>query len=322
MSPSDPAVAVASAPAAPDWLRSAHQLFLISLILSITIGATAQWWRLWPGLIITELCCFLLPAWRFARATGGASAALRLEWPGFTPCALGLAIGASLIPLAGAMGFLGTKVLGYSIELPDTFWPRGTGNAAIYIAASVIAAPFCEEMVFRGYILSAYEHSGVRPRTAILAVAGLFTAIHLSPSRAPGIAVLALALTYVAWRTGSVWPSVAAHIGANGTAAAMVLLRSRWVDDTPSPELLFIGFPATMIAAICLLQLARRPAPPRPEPAPSIVEPGRRWPLVVAGMIVLLAAAGEIVTYRVLRPHAVKAPPAVPSPRGTLPLDR
>lgn len=308
----DPPAAAVFPPAASSRVLPAHKLFLTTILLILTLGTAAQYWRAWEGLIFTELVCILWPAWFFARRTGSAAEALRLKWVGIGPCALGFGIGAGLLPLAGAAGLLAKEVLGYSFQLPDRFLPVGILGTATYLAGMALAAPLCEEMVFRGYILGAYERAGWRPRTAILAVAGLFTAWHLSPIRWPTVAVLALALTYVALRTGSVWPSVAAHMGANGTAAVLGLVYGdRGPEDLTLRLLLPVGVSATAMAILCLWRISIRQAPAPAERSDS--PRGQWWPLWVTGAIVLAAGGVEVVSHRLTPPTVeslvrVKAP--------------
>jgi membrane protease YdiL (CAAX protease family) len=295
----DPPVGIAPPAAAQARILPANLLFLISLILVLNLGGAAQMWQMWPGLILTEIFCILLPAWLFARKTTSPAMALRLKWVGAAPCWMGLVIGASLFPLAAATGWVAEKILGYRLLLSDSSWPEGFGGALVCVLALAVSAPFCEEMLFRGYILAAYERSGWRPRGAILAVAALFTAYHLSPARSLGVALFALAFTYIAWRTGSVWPSIAAHMGANGMAALVVITRNRWATEYPSPcEVIFVGIPAAAAAAFCLWCIAGRPRSPTPEIVPCSTRAGQWWPLSVAGVIAVAAAGAEFAINR------------------------
>ena len=303
--------AVACPPAAPSRILPANLLFLISMVLILTVGTAAQAWRAWPGMIITELFCILLPAWLFARQTGSVTEALRLKWVGVAPCAVGLLMGASAFPLALLAEALGRNLLGYEFSLPDSFLPVGPGNTAVYVLALAILPPLCEEMLFRGYILRAYERAGWAPRSAILLVAGLCTAWHLSPSRAPAVAVFALLVTYLAWRTGSVWPSIGCHLGANGTAALLAIFRTRLPAAGPgAKQLLLAAIPATAVLVLCLWHIARWQAPPPPATAsPLAAGWGRQcWPLYVAAVMVAVVGGVEIAVHR---PRSAQAVPGV-----------
>jgi membrane protease YdiL (CAAX protease family) len=297
MSDVAPAAAAVLPPVTPSRILPANLLFLITLLLGGILGSLLTFWLRWPGMILNELFLILLPAWLFARRTGSATEALRMRWVGMRPCALGFVSGVSILPLAAAAALLGKLVLRYDYDPGDLFRPVGFAASTWLVAGMALAAPFCEEMVFRGYILHACEHAGWRPRTSVLFVAGLFTAWHVSPARAPAVAVAALTVTYIAWKTGSVWPSVAAHMGCNSTAAVLNLMRSRFVSDDPNTHvLLAIGIPATALAALCLWRIG----PGRPRAAAPFEgrTRGAWWPLWAAGTIIAVLAVAEVVVYR------------------------
>jgi hypothetical protein len=137
----------------------------------------------------------------------------------------------------------------------------------------------------------------------------------VSPARAPAVTVAALTATYIAWKTGSVWPSVATHMGCNSTAAVLNLLRSRFVSEDPNARtLLMIGIPATALAALCLWRIGSG----RPRRAVWPLEGrvhGAWWPLWAAGLIIAALASVEVIYSRHRAPSApqesmvrVKAP--------------
>jgi membrane protease YdiL (CAAX protease family) len=285
-------MAPAPAPGA-DRIFRANLLYLTTVALLVTVGAAAQAWRIWPGLMITEALAILWPAWRFARRTGSPAEALRLRRVGAAAVAAGVLIGICAFPVAVTVSAIWEKALGYHLPFPEADQPQGASATAVYLLALVVMAPVCEETVFHGYILRACEAEGWPPRRAILFVAALFTAWHLSPARAPGVSVAALLLTYVAWRTGSIWPAVGGHVGANGTAAALLLLRAK----LPGEGLGVIGLLllacacATVATALCAWGLPRW-RPPRPASGASQASPFRYLPLAIAA--VPIAAVGVV----------------------------
>jgi membrane protease YdiL (CAAX protease family) len=284
------------APAAVSRVRPANQLFLLVLLLLLAVGAPVQLWRIWPGVVVTELAVILLPTVLFARKTGSMADALRLRWTGWGPCCLGLGLGLGTYPLAGMAGALATKLLGYTID--ERVWqlPTNAGQAAMYLLGAVLLAPLCEETLFRGYMLTAYERAGWPARTSVLVVTGLFAAFHLSAVRFPVVVVLGLAITYAAWRAGSIWPAIAAHMGANGAGSVLVLTRHvPAVQHINTMQTTAISMLVTATGVLCLLRMARLPEPPKQQTAAAHPK-GNGWGALAAAMaIVALAVTGEIV---------------------------
>ncbi len=89
-----------------------------------------------------------------------------------------------------------------------------TGGLGALFALAV-AAPLSEELLFRGLILD-----GLRRRypagKAIVLSAVLFALAHLNPYQLAIAFGLGLFLAWLVLRTGSLWPAIWAHAGANG----------------------------------------------------------------------------------------------------------
>lgn len=100
--------------------------------------------------------------------------------------------------------------------------------AQLIIAASLLLAPFIEEIVFRGYIYTLLERLwGMGP--AVVASGVLFGAIHV-PQLWPGyfqMGLLCLVGLVFAWsraQTGNTTVSILLHFGYNATISALFLL--------------------------------------------------------------------------------------------------
>ena len=91
----------------------------------------------------------------------------------------------------------------------------------------VIIAPFSEELLFRGLLLSRLRRA-MSPHSAIAISAALFASIHLiDPSAAfvvPGLFVIGLVLGYQSLRTGRIGLAITTHAGVNLLAAIALLL--------------------------------------------------------------------------------------------------
>ncbi len=72
----------------------------------------------------------------------------------------------------------------------------------------------CEELAFRGFILSGLRHIGHK-WTAIALTAAFFGAVHGILQQSIGAFVVGLMLGYIAVKTGSIWPAIAYHCTHN-----------------------------------------------------------------------------------------------------------
>lgn len=96
--------------------------------------------------------------------------------------------------------------------------------------AIAIMAPIAEEMVFRGAIMRASEHTWIGKRMiaangvnwgTIIFTSLLFAAVHGNPAQMPHAFLIGLLLGWLAYRTGSIIPGILLHFINNGTAYIM-----------------------------------------------------------------------------------------------------
>ncbi len=96
---------------------------------------------------------------------------------------------------------------------------------------AVILAPFCEEIVFRGYIYPTLKKiSG--PWIAAIVSALFFSAAHGSLATLAPLFIFGLALVYLYEWTGSIWAPISAHLLFNGaTVGIQLLIRFGYIPD-------------------------------------------------------------------------------------------
>jgi len=97
--------------------------------------------------------------------------------------------------------------------------------AALLLSLAVFAglAPLAEELVFRGLLygwLAGRWGAGV----AVIVSSIAFAAAHVELAHVVLVLPLGLVFGLLRWRTGSLWPSLAAHVANNGLAVAAVAL--------------------------------------------------------------------------------------------------
>lgn len=99
---------------------------------------------------------------------------------------------------------------------------RGALGVALVVALVVLVAPVAEEIYFRGLVLRASERS-FGPTAALVGTSVLFALYHFQLLQFPALLLLAVALGWIAMRTGRLGVPIVAHIGFNLTAVILLL---------------------------------------------------------------------------------------------------
>lgn len=91
-----------------------------------------------------------------------------------------------------------------------------TGDHILLLTLFHIAVvpAFCEEVLFRGYILRNFERS-MLPITAIILSGLIFGLFHVRLTQVIPLALLGMLLAWMTIRTGSLWPAIMAHFVNN-----------------------------------------------------------------------------------------------------------
>ena len=97
---------------------------------------------------------------------------------------------------------------------------------ALMIFAAVVAAPLCEEIVFRGYFYSAMKKFA-GPWAAAICSALVFAAAHGSLAALLPLFVFGCVLVFIYEKTGSLWAPVAVHFCFNG-ATVLIQMAARF----------------------------------------------------------------------------------------------
>jgi uncharacterized protein len=108
-----------------------------------------------------------------------------------------------------------------------------TGDQLLLVTLLHIAVvpSICEEIMYRGYVMRMFERS-VSPVWAILITGLIFGAYHLRISQLIPLVLLGVVITWVAWKSNSLIPAMAAHLANNGGS---VILANRY-PEMASPE--------------------------------------------------------------------------------------
>jgi membrane protease YdiL (CAAX protease family) len=139
----------------------------------------------------------------------------------------------------GALGYmkwiesLGVEAMQDSVKLLQE--TKDPIVLALIVCAAVIAAPICEEIVFRGYFYpAAKKFAG--PWVAAICSALVFSAAHGSLVALLPIFILGCLLVFIYEKTGSLWATIAVHFCFNGATVGLQLAARYFnipLDPTP-----------------------------------------------------------------------------------------
>ncbi len=218
---------------------------LFTLATYVAVGSTAQMLHLAWGLWASELVLFAglaVIGWQVAGfAPKAAFGMTRFEGRSF---GLGVAYGtinylAWAVPLMALAEAIFPQRIVEMFDSSQLFNRNSQLEVVIAIAGAAIAAPFCEELFFRGFVQQGFREA---PR-GIVVTALIFSAFHFDPVGFMARFELGVLFGLLAWRAGSLWPAIGAH-AANNTVSTLLFFLSGDEKDAELvwwvPVLLFV----------------------------------------------------------------------------------
>lgn len=188
-------------------------------------------------LVIGLIAAYLSPE-RWQRRVGLVDSGLTtFEWwmAGFS----------SFVP--AAIGLLLAEWLALVIHPDPTaatlFQQMSLGLAVPWVLFIALAPGFSEEILFRGYVQRRLLERWP-PVVAIIVSSTLFAAFHILPHTIVFAFPIGLWFGVMAWKTGSIWPTILAHILINGTWNVLNISQS------------LVGFSDALYYGTCGLLLA------------------------------------------------------------------
>lgn len=272
-----------------------YLLMMIVLLVFSAVAPLALGWRIIAnelGVILLPLVLYALirsldvkPAFRLRRANGGV-------------LALSFVAGLGIYLFDRWAALAVTSLLDYTTPLTPDLLDISPLNTILVMIGTAILAPVVEELFFRGVMFTAYEGAG--PFVAVTGTALLFALFHMDPIQSLGLLPLVFALSYVGWRSGSVFPPIAMHFGNNLPAALLVgagTFLPGFVEPTVTMPIAVAGLVVAGAAVWGIVRLtAPTPAPARPQPVNVVF---RALPLIIAVPLALLliGATGLLGTF-------------------------
>lgn len=192
----------------------------------LTIGGLTQLASIPFGLWWCELFLFFgvpFVALRLAGRAPFASTGFTRPW--LAGCAFGFGLGvANFFAAVAPIQFVAQKLAPKSwLDLYDAakvFQDKGPLELAVIVLGVVVAAPLGEEYFFRGTLQRGWA-SVMGPVVAIVFTAAVFSAFHLDPIGFAARWELGILFGLLAWRSGSLWPGIFAHLANNLTSTVL-----------------------------------------------------------------------------------------------------
>ena len=250
--------------------------------------------QLMKVMLVQQLATFACPALMMGvMLTTSVKKTFRINWPGWPALAVACLLPFFLHPLSIE---LLARLHWFFGELP----PELSKNLAamsdhrqsiwFVLFTFAVAPAFCEELVFRGFILSGLSRGG-RAALAVGLCSVAFGVVHMIPEQVFHATLVGLALGALAFRSNSLLPCVIFHFLNNGLAVlhgrfGKDLLQETWARSLAyaADGALRYRWPTVFVCVIIALPLLawlfrplferRRPVPPDMRPGELLPEPG------------------------------------------------
>jgi membrane protease YdiL (CAAX protease family) len=127
------------------------------------------------------------------------------------------------------VGLYGRVVDGLGIDLLQTepggleVTVRDGWALALYGVTTVLAAPFGEELFYRGLIFGGLSQWGFLPAAVVSSV--LFALSHVDAATLIPFTVVGLTMCWLYWRSGTIWDAIVFHVLFNSLRFILLLAR-------------------------------------------------------------------------------------------------
>ncbi|MFU8802913.1 MAG: type II CAAX prenyl endopeptidase Rce1 family protein [Bradymonadaceae bacterium] len=204
-----------------------YLLFGVAFILLITLGSVFQTLLgLHLGLIASQVFVILAVALMYRRLYEPRKEG---HWPSLKKTGIPVPLLALSMVAAVAIGFMANVLGSLTVELipglremaqayqeviREIMLAETPTHVLLGILAVTVAAPICEEILFRGTILPEQRRHETATKAVILNGV-LFSAMHVNPMFFVPLAIIGAYLAHLTLSTGSLWPAILGHFSIN-----------------------------------------------------------------------------------------------------------
>jgi sodium transport system permease protein len=219
-------------------------ILLIRFFMSLAIAAPQSFRDLALSAAVTALVVVATPAVLMAvMLTRSPAQTLLLKRPPLAAAPLAVLLALVLHPAVIMLQDVVRRVYPISQELVESLNGLLAQPASpwVLLLSFALAPAVCEELAFRGFILSGLRRSGSK-WTAIVVSSIFFGAAHAIFQQSLVAFLLGLVIGYLAVQSGSLWPGVLFHVVHNSLAlmaqrvAPWLVERFAWLDTLIRPD--------------------------------------------------------------------------------------
>lgn len=201
-------------------LAQAGILYSVTVILLLVLGSKVQKREFYSGALITEFLIIALPAVIFLYAFRyDIPRVLRLNKVSWVNIFLILGAMIFAIPIVGALNLANLVLIKHIFGKVVVAQPPIASNISGLVLNILViggSAGLCEEILFRGTLMRAFERFGAAK--SILITAFLFGLMHLDFQKLLGTFLLGALIGFMVYRTNSILSGMFAHFVNNSIA--------------------------------------------------------------------------------------------------------
>lgn len=203
----------------------------------MTLGSYAQSRGIYSGLLITEYVIILLPTIFFLKMRGySLKKVLRLNKISFKQVLIIPFIVLFSYPIGVFFNYLMMIVINHfgKINPNPVPIPENTQEMVLGFIVVALSAGICEEVMFRGFVMKAYEKKGIK--LGIMYSALLFGLFHFNIQNLLGPIFLGVLFGYIVYKTDTIFSSIIAHTANNAIALVLGMLITKNIDVEMAAE--------------------------------------------------------------------------------------
>lgn len=206
---------------------------VIMSAIFLTFGAWLQNANVILGILATEFGLILGGSLIYAWITRQRLAdMLRLRRAKFSVYVKVFFMSFFMLPIAAALNFITIVLIGVfgTLKLPELPIAEEASGLALSVFVIAVSAGICEEVMFRGAILSSFEKGMGRRKAAFLA-ALLFGLFHFNFANLLSPIALGMVFAYLTQITDSIFPAIFGHFMNNANAVLLSFLSTRMQEN-------------------------------------------------------------------------------------------